>query len=34
VVDWAQMRDCWFEVDRVPELLERVERDDFADAWK
>ncbi|WP_432188095.1 hypothetical protein [Streptomyces sp. Tue6028] len=34
VVDWGQMRDCWFEVDRVPELLERVERDDVADAWK
>jgi hypothetical protein len=34
VVDWAQMRDCWFETDRVPELLERVERDDVADAWK
>ncbi|MEU6324430.1 hypothetical protein [Streptomyces sp. NPDC047009] len=34
MVDWAQMRDCWFEVDRVPELLERVERGDVADAWK
>ncbi|GHF98672.1 hypothetical protein [Streptomyces hydrogenans] len=34
MVDWAQMRDCWFEVDRVPELLEQVERDDDPDAWK
>ncbi|MFD9005045.1 hypothetical protein ACFV0T_29515 [Streptomyces sp. NPDC059582] len=32
--DWAQMRDCRFEIGRVPELLERVERDDDADAWK
>jgi hypothetical protein len=28
------MRDCWFEADRVPELLERVERGDVTDAWK
>ncbi|MEE1767238.1 hypothetical protein PUR34_03360 [Streptomyces sp. JV185] len=34
MVDWAQTRDCWFEVDRVPELLEQVERGDVADAWK
>ncbi|MGW0886424.1 hypothetical protein [Streptomyces sp. NPDC002671] len=34
MVDWAQMRDCWFEVGRVPELLERVECDDDAEAWK
>ncbi|MFF9403087.1 hypothetical protein [Streptomyces sp. NPDC014744] len=34
MVDWAQMRDCWFEVDRVPEPLERVERGDVADTWK
>ncbi|MFE5908089.1 hypothetical protein ACFQ6B_03180 [Streptomyces wedmorensis] len=33
VVDWAQMRDCWFDVDRVPELLERVERRGDAEAW-
>jgi hypothetical protein len=34
VVDWAEARDCWFEVDRVPELLELVERQDDAEAWK
>ncbi|WP_328740995.1 hypothetical protein OHA91_38440 [Streptomyces erythrochromogenes] len=34
MVDWTQMRDCWFEVDRVPELLERVEREDDPEAWK
>lgn len=34
VVDWAQMRDCWFDVDRVPKLLERVEHEDDAEAWK
>ncbi|MFF8029941.1 hypothetical protein ACFZDJ_55030 [Streptomyces sp. NPDC007896] len=34
MVDWTQMRDCWFEVDRVPELLERVEHDADTDAWK
>ncbi|MGW4144590.1 hypothetical protein ACWELV_49260 [Streptomyces mirabilis] len=34
MVNWAQMRDCWFDVDRVPELLERVERQDDAEAWK
>jgi hypothetical protein len=34
VLNWAQIRDCWFEVDRVPELLKRVERDDVANAWK
>ncbi|MEU9104300.1 hypothetical protein AB0D54_08010 [Streptomyces xanthophaeus] len=34
VENWAQMRDCWFEVDRVPELLERVERQDDAGAWQ
>jgi hypothetical protein len=27
------MRDCRFEIDRVPELLERVERQDNAEAW-
>ncbi|WP_158820998.1 MULTISPECIES: hypothetical protein [unclassified Streptomyces] len=31
--DRAQMRDCRFDVDRVPALLERVEHDDDADAW-
>ncbi|MER6976605.1 hypothetical protein [Streptomyces carpinensis] len=34
VVNWAQMPDCWFDVDRVPELLERVEHQDDAEAWK
>jgi len=34
VVNWAQMRDCWFDVDRVPELLEWVERQDDAEAWE
>ncbi|MEU1372271.1 hypothetical protein ABZ442_01230 [Streptomyces triculaminicus] len=34
VVNWAQMHDCWFDVDRVPELLERVERQEDAEAWK
>ncbi|MEV7188764.1 hypothetical protein [Kitasatospora sp. NPDC093102] len=34
VVDWTQMRDCYGDVDRVPELLERVEREDDAEAWK
>ncbi|MFD5762874.1 hypothetical protein [Streptomyces mirabilis] len=34
MVNWAQMRDCRFDVDRVPELLERVERQDDAEAWK
>ncbi|MFF2773897.1 hypothetical protein ACFVU3_03235 [Streptomyces sp. NPDC058052] len=33
MVAWERMRDCWFECDRVPVLLERVERDDAADAW-
>lgn len=27
------MRDCRFQIDRVPELLERVERQDNAEAW-
>ncbi|MEW2488693.1 hypothetical protein [Streptomyces sp. NPDC048411] len=34
MVNWAQMRDCRFETDRVPELLERVEREDDTEAWK
>ncbi|MFD0403724.1 hypothetical protein [Kitasatospora sp. NPDC127116] len=28
------MHDCYGDVDRVPELLERVEREDDAEAWK
>ncbi|MDX3695718.1 hypothetical protein PV726_36450 [Streptomyces europaeiscabiei] len=31
MVDWSQMRDCSFDVDRVPE---RVERQDDAEAWQ
>ncbi|MFE0921181.1 hypothetical protein ACFW24_25880 [Streptomyces nigra] len=34
MVNWAQVRDGWFDVDRVPELLERVQRQDDAEAWK
>ncbi|MET8969724.1 hypothetical protein [Streptomyces hydrogenans] len=34
MVDWTRMRDCWFEVDRVPGLLELVESDDVPEAWK
>ena len=37
MVNWAQMRDCCFDADRVPELLElleRVEHRDDAEAWK
>ncbi|MFI6146768.1 hypothetical protein [Streptomyces sp. NPDC051109] len=33
VVNWAQMYDCRWEVDRVPELLALVEREDDAEAW-
>lgn len=33
VVNWAQMYDCHGDVDRVPELLARVEREDDAEAW-
>ncbi|WP_152648890.1 hypothetical protein [Streptacidiphilus anmyonensis] len=32
-MDWEQMRDCWFETDRVPQLLERVKRQEDADTW-
>jgi hypothetical protein len=28
------MHDCWFEVDRVPKLLEQVEHDDDQEAWQ
>lgn len=34
MVNWAQIRDCSFDVDRVPELLERVELQDDPEAWK
>ncbi|MEV7523839.1 hypothetical protein [Streptomyces sp. NPDC091371] len=34
MVNWAHMRDCRFNVDRVPELLERVERQDDPEAWE
>ncbi|MGY1583151.1 hypothetical protein [Streptomyces sp. MN13] len=33
MANWAQMYDCFGDVDRVPELLERVEREDDAEAW-
>ncbi|MGW0773599.1 hypothetical protein ACWD01_08050 [Streptomyces sp. NPDC002835] len=33
MVNWAQMYDCRGDVDRVPELLEHVEREDAAEAW-
>ncbi|MGW1410868.1 hypothetical protein [Streptomyces sp. NPDC002403] len=33
VVNWAQMYDCYGDVDRVPELLARAERKDEAAAW-
>ncbi|MFD7031576.1 hypothetical protein ACFWAR_26480 [Streptomyces sp. NPDC059917] len=33
VVNWAQMYDCRLDVDRVPELLALVEREDDAEAW-
>lgn len=33
VVNWAQMYDCHGDVDRVPELLARAEREDDAAAW-
>ncbi|WP_141724804.1 hypothetical protein [Streptomyces niveus] len=34
MVNWAQMYDCYFETDRVPDLLEVVENEDYAEAWK
>ncbi|MER5778455.1 hypothetical protein ABT144_30080 [Streptomyces sp. NPDC002039] len=33
VVNWAQMYDWHSDVDRVPELLALVEREDDAEAW-
>ncbi|MFD8292418.1 hypothetical protein ACFV2B_29920 [Streptomyces lavendulae] len=33
MVNWAQMYDCRLDVDRVPELLALVEREDDAKAW-
>ncbi|MEE1735178.1 hypothetical protein PUR49_01265 [Streptomyces sp. BE147] len=33
MVNWAQMYDCYGDVDRVPELLARAEREDEAAAW-
>ncbi|MFJ8013830.1 hypothetical protein [Streptomyces sp. NPDC096339] len=33
VVNWAQMYDWHSETDRVPELLDRVERENDAEAW-
>lgn len=34
VVNWTQMHDCYGDVDRVPALLEQVELEDDAEAWK
>ncbi|MHC3526357.1 hypothetical protein ACLQ2M_00120 [Streptomyces sp. DT7] len=33
MVNWARMYDCYGDVDRVPELLVRLEREDDAEAW-
>lgn len=33
VVNWALMYDCYGDVDRVPELLARAEREDEAEVW-
>ncbi|MFF7190442.1 hypothetical protein ACFZAR_35700 [Streptomyces sp. NPDC008222] len=33
MANWAQMYDCHGDVDRVPELLARVEREDDAAVW-
>ncbi|MBP2586643.1 hypothetical protein J3A78_007121 [Streptomyces sp. PvR006] len=33
MVNWAQAYDCHGDVDRVPELLALVEREDDAEAW-
>ncbi|MDX3821831.1 hypothetical protein PV691_43105 [Streptomyces sp. AK08-01A] len=34
MVNWTQMHDCYRDVDRVPALLEQVELEDNAAAWK
>ncbi|MFI2671709.1 hypothetical protein ACH5AU_19525 [Streptomyces albidoflavus] len=34
MVNWTQMHDCYGDVDRVPALLELVELEDNAEAWK
>ncbi|MFG2811737.1 hypothetical protein [Streptomyces sp. NPDC048410] len=34
MVNWTQMHDCYGDVDRVPALLEQVELEDNAEAWK
>ncbi|MFG2946189.1 hypothetical protein [Streptomyces adustus] len=34
MVNWAQMYDCYGDVDRVPALLETVELEDDAEAWE
>ncbi|MFB6635176.1 hypothetical protein ACFCWY_35320 [Streptomyces sp. NPDC056362] len=34
VVNWTQMHDCYGDVDRVPVLLEQVEFEDSAEAWR
>ncbi|WP_328585260.1 hypothetical protein [Streptomyces sp. NBC_00370] len=33
MVNWTQMRDCYGDVERVPELLEWVELEEDAQAW-
>ncbi|MEU0086256.1 hypothetical protein [Streptomyces sp. NPDC006274] len=33
MVNWAQMYDCHGDVDRVPELVNRVECENAAEAW-
>ncbi|MEU3791410.1 hypothetical protein AB0F07_16630 [Streptomyces fructofermentans] len=34
MVNWAGMYDCYGDVDRVPDLLARVEREDDAEVWR
>ncbi|MEU6198313.1 hypothetical protein [Streptomyces sp. NPDC047061] len=34
MVNWTQMHDCYMDVDRVPVLLDRLEREDSPEAWE
>ncbi|MFD4601954.1 hypothetical protein ACFWPQ_28485 [Streptomyces sp. NPDC058464] len=34
MVNWTQMHDCYTDVDRVPVLLDRLEREDDPEAWE
>ncbi|MPY31471.1 hypothetical protein FNH09_09215 [Streptomyces adustus] len=34
MVNWAQMYDCYGDIDRVPALLDMVELEDSAEAWE